>query len=52
LFPRYSREEYNKYFLVNGKKNNKNMDYYYCSTAREFHNMCGKEGNFHEKRKM
>lgn len=49
LFPRDSIEEYNKYFLVNGKKNNKNIDNYFCSTAREFDNMCGKEGKLHEK---
>ena len=29
-------------FLVTGIKT---TDYYYCSTARQYENMCGKEGN-------
>jgi hypothetical protein len=45
LFP---SEEYTGYFLVNGKKPNK--EYYYCYTSREFDNMCGKEGKFYEKK--
>jgi hypothetical protein len=34
-------------FLVTGVK--QNCDYFYCSTAREYENMCGKEGVKYEK---
>ena len=34
-------EENNTNFLVIGFEN---IDYYYCSTARNYDNMCGKEG--------
>jgi hypothetical protein len=30
--------------LVNGKKDIKYEDFYYCSTAREYKDMCGPEG--------
>jgi len=45
LFP---IENYNDYFLVNGK--NSNTEYDYCSEARKFDSMCGKEGKFYEKK--
>lgn len=35
--------------LVNGKPNN-NIEYHYCSTARKFDHICGKEGKFFEKK--
>ena len=39
-------------FLVNGKKvpvlKKKPESYYYCSTAREFKDMCGTEGSKYE----
>lgn len=45
-----SKEEYSDYFLVDGKKEKKEKDYLYCSTARKFENLCGKEGkNYVEK---
>jgi len=40
----------NDYFLVNGKKNNNNIEYHYCSTSRKFDHMCGEEGKFYEKK--
>jgi len=41
----------NDYFLVNGKTNWNLDKYYYCSTARKSESMCGKEGQYYEKRK-
>ena len=37
-------------FLVDGIKRNQKPDYYYCSTVREFNDMCGEEGKFFEKK--
>jgi len=53
LFPKITRESElmkNKVlidYLVTGVKTEefKYNDYYYCSTAREFENMCGIKGN-------
>jgi len=45
----FIREQDNDYFLVNGNKNN-NVEYHYCSTARNSKNMCGKEGKYYEKK--
>jgi len=39
LFPKTER---NIEFFVNGVE--KNIEYYYCSTARDINDMCGKEG--------
>ena len=47
LFP---KEKYNDYFLVNGNKNDNNIEYHYCSTVRNFDRMCGEEGKFYEKK--
>jgi hypothetical protein len=41
----------NDNYLVNGKINNNLDQYHYCSTARKFENMCGKEGKFYEEKK-
>jgi hypothetical protein len=35
---------------VNGKPDNNLDKYHYCSTARKFDNMCGKEGKFYEEK--
>jgi hypothetical protein len=40
----------NDYFLVNGNKNDNNIEYHYCSTARNSDRMCGEEGKFYEKK--
>jgi hypothetical protein len=40
----------NDYFLVNGNKNDNNIEYHYCATAREIDRMCGEEGKFYEKK--
>ena len=45
----FIREPNNDYFLVNGNKNN-NIEYHYCSTARNSENKCGKEGKYYEKK--
>ena len=37
------------YFLVDGVKRIKN-DYKYCSTARLYEDMCGKDGKLYEKK--
>jgi hypothetical protein len=47
LFP---REKDNDYFLVNGNNNNNNTEYNFCSIARKYDYMCGKEGKFYEKK--
>ena len=47
LFP---REKYNDYFLVNGNKNDNNIEYHYCSTSRNSDRMCGEEGKYYEKK--
>ena len=46
LFPRV--EEDNE-FLVTGIHKNKNINYYYASTARST-NMCGKEGKMYKRK--
>ena len=47
LFP-YECE--NDYYLVNGLNNEKDEEYYHCSTARKYEDMCGREGKFYEKK--
>jgi len=47
LFPRMIT---NNYFLVDGVNEQKEMDYYYCETARTFSNMCGQNGDFHKRK--
>ena len=34
-------------FVVNGEKHD-NIDYYYCSTARQFDTMCGEKGKYYK----
>ena len=46
LFP---REVSNDYIFVDGT-NSKKKEYYYCSTARTTHHMCGEEGLFFNKK--
>jgi hypothetical protein len=44
-------DEKDRYYLVNGKNENKNTDYHYCSVARgNYTGMCGPEGKFFEKK--
>jgi len=40
----------NDYFLIDGKKSIINTNYNYCSIARKYDNMCGKEGKLYEKK--
>ena len=47
------RSEYGKCdfeFLVNGIRIQKPIEYHYCSTAREFTDMCDKEGKMHVRK--
>ena len=37
-------------FLVDGIKRRKNPEYYFCSVARTFDNMCGKDGKLYEEK--
>ena len=46
----FPAENYDEYFLVNGNNNYNNKEYHYCSTARKFDHLCGKEGKFYEKK--
>jgi hypothetical protein len=46
LFP---KEENNIYRLVNGICED-NIEYHFCSTAREIEHMCGKEGKMYKKK--
>jgi hypothetical protein len=42
-------------FLVTGINSNSILsekDYMYCSTARQFNHMCGKEGTFYKKKRV
>ena len=48
LFPQ--KEKNNCYTLVNGISENKNIEYYYCATARNSEDMCGKEGKMHKRK--
>jgi hypothetical protein len=47
MFPTESEPEY---YLVNGKPDNNNIEYHYCSTSRKFEHMCGKEGKYYEEK--
>lgn len=46
----FENEEENNYFLVDGIDNSK-KEYTYCSIARKYENMCGKEGKFYKKKR-
>jgi len=39
------------HFLVDGTKNIKEIEYYFCSTARNYDDMCGKEGKRFQQKK-
>ena len=47
----YPIPKYNDYFLVDGKTEVKKEDNHYCSTARNYENMCGKDGKHFIKKK-
>jgi hypothetical protein len=44
------KENIDSYMLVNGISENKNIEYYYCATARTTEDMCGKEGKMHKRK--
>jgi hypothetical protein len=44
------KEKINFYTLVNGISENKNIEYYYCATARQTEDMCGKEGKMYKRK--
>ena len=47
LFP---VKDYDDDFLVNGIAEKKPLRYNFCSTARSYDNMCGKEGKLHKRK--
>lgn len=48
LFPKRNDVDY---FLVNGVKPSKKIDYEYCSIIRSYDPTCGKEGKLFERKK-
>lgn len=44
----FKLQEYDVDYLVTGIKND---DFYYCSTARQSSEMCGKEGKFYKAKR-
>jgi len=47
LFP---KEEKDIYSLVNGIHQDKNNEYFHCSVARNWEDMCGPEGKMYKKK--
>jgi hypothetical protein len=46
----YKSDDEIDYYLVNGIEPVKNIEYTYCSIARKYDSMCGKEGKFYEEK--
>jgi len=46
----FTNEVYNDSFLVTGIREPKTIDYNYCSIARKYDHMCGKEGRQYVKK--
>lgn len=47
----FTKEEKNNFYeMVNGISENKNIEYYYCASARNSEDMCGKEGKMHKRK--
>jgi hypothetical protein len=44
------KENLNFYTRVNGISENTDIEYYYCATARNSEDMCGKEGKMHKRK--
>ena len=44
------KEKFDFYMLVNGISENKHIEYYYCATARNSEDMCGKEGKMYKRK--
>ena len=46
MFPKIDKEQavIDFDYLVTGEKKEKKTEYFYCSTARSFRDMCGEEG--------
>ena len=52
LFPKKEEKEKNNLYLINGIKGmygSVEEKYYFCSTAREFNDMCGEEGKYYKR---
>lgn len=49
-FPEIDIEKDNANFLVNGYKKESKKEFNYCSTARKYDHLCGKEGKFYERK--
>ena len=43
-------KEKNRYYLVNGEKDEEDKDYHFCSITRNYEHMCGTEGKFFESK--
>jgi hypothetical protein len=46
----FLKEENQHIYLVNGISEYQNIEYYYCATARNSEDMCGKEGKMHKRK--
>jgi hypothetical protein len=46
----FIKEYHDDYFLINGVSSSKKTDYYFCSTSRNFEDMCGEEGRCYEQK--
>jgi hypothetical protein len=44
----YPQNNIDNRFLVTGNEKYVTKDYFYCNTARNVKNMCGKEGKYYE----
>ena len=40
------------HFLITGKKNAGDVDYFYCSTARQYDDLCGPAGRLYQDKKV
>jgi hypothetical protein len=49
-FPIIEIEKDNANFLVNGYKKDSKKEFEYCSIARGYEHLCGKEGKFYERK--
>uniref|UniRef100_A0A6C0EA03 Uncharacterized protein n=1 Tax=viral metagenome TaxID=1070528 RepID=A0A6C0EA03_9ZZZZ len=43
-------EPESEYYLVNGKPDDHDNIYLYCSISRKFEHMCGKEGKYYQEK--
>lgn len=46
----FEREDTNHFLVTGGGENKKNSQNLYCKTARDWENMCGKEGKQYKRK--